>query len=140
MMSVPGSWGAVVQFAGEGHDFINSTFGGLEIVLVGSEAVLLPLLAVASLPPVTKAVFVKLSGAVIETLTLKLKILVPEVAIAFELRQVMICPDALQVQLAALVPLKLTAPDGMLNPVGKVSVTVIIPEVEAVPPLETVKV
>lgn len=111
---------------------------GAATVGVGSEPVLLPLLAVGSFPPETETLLVTLAAAFEATLTVNPKTLVPLTAIAVELVQVMTLLAALQVQFAAFAPLKVTAPFVTLKPVGKVSVTVIVPEVAAVPPLETV--
>ena len=45
----------------------------------------------------------------------------------------------MQLQFAAFAPVKVTAPEAIVKPVGKVSVTVIVPLVGAVPELVTVK-
>ena len=143
---MPGNWAAVVQFAGDGQDFNSPTFGGLALMVVGSLAVLLPLFAVASLPPLTVTLLVTDAAALAKTLTVRVKILVPLVAIAVELVQVITCGVAafeLHVQLTPFVPPVATVPTAPLlteSPVGKVSVTVIVPEVAAVPLLETVNV
>jgi len=84
-------------------------------------------------------VLVTLKGALEATLTLKVKTLEPLAAIAVELVQVMTLEVELQLQLAELVPPKVKAPSATLKPVGKVSTTVIVPEVAALA-LETVKV
>ena len=83
---------------------------------------------------------VTLKGALEATLTLKVKTLEPLAAIAVELVQVMTLLAALQLQLAELVPPKVKAPLATLKPVGKVSETVIVPELEPAPILLTVKV
>ena len=115
--------------------------------VVGSVVELSVLFAVASLPPETEAELVMLfvpSAVPNPTLILKLKTLEPLAAMTVELVQVMTCGDAafeLQVQLAAFVPLKVTlptAPPLTVKPVGKVSVKVIVPLVEAVPELPMV--
>ena len=93
-------------------------------------------------PPETEAELVMLLvpiGVFVPTLTAKLKILVPLAVIAVELVQVIVCGFVafeLQVQFAPLVPPAVTLPEPpplTVNPVGKVSVTVIAP-LEAVPP------
>jgi hypothetical protein len=109
-------------------------------MVVGSLPELFPLLIVASFPPETDTVFVTLAAAFEATLTVKLKTLEPLVAIAVELVQVITLLAAVQLQLAAFVPLKVTAPSAILKPVGKVSVRVIVPLVEAVPLFPTVNV
>lgn len=109
--------------------------------VVVSEPVLFPLLAVASFPPETLIAFVKLfvpTGAFDPTLTLKVKTLLPLVAIAVELVQVMTLLAAVQLQLAEFVPPKVKVPLETVNPVGKVSLTVMVPEVAAVPLFPTV--
>ena len=78
------------------------------------------------------------------TLTGKLKTLVPLAAMAVELVQVVTCGVAafeLHVQLTAFVPPGVTAPAAPLltvKPVGKVSLTVIVPDVEELPAFVTV--
>jgi hypothetical protein len=109
------------------------------MVGVASVVELFPLLAVASPPPETLALLVTLAAAFEATLTLKLKTLEPLVAIAVELVQVITLLAAVQLQLAAFVPLKVTAPSAILKPVGKVSVTVIVPVVADVPLLPIVR-
>lgn len=102
---------------------------------------LLPLLAVASLPPETVAVFEILlvpTAVPVPTLTLNVKTLEPLVAIAVELVQVITLLAALQLQSVEFVPPKVKAPLATVNPVGKVSLTVIVPEFAAVPLLPTV--
>lgn len=98
---------------------------------VGSVVLLLPAYAVASLPPETVTLFVTLAGAGDATLTSKLKVLVLPMAIAPVRVQVMTCPDAVQLQ---TVPPTVsgTTPAGTLRPLGKVSITVIVPEAWAV--------
>ena len=109
--------------------------------VVGSVAELLE--ESPSPPPETLAELVMLlvpTAVPKPTLTAKLKTLVPETAIAVELVQVITCGAAafeLQLQLAALAPPTVTLPAAPLltvNPVGKVSVRVIVP-LEAKPPL-----
>ena len=120
-------------------DFAKVKSGGATVV-VGSVAELLPLFAVASFPPETLTLFVTDDAAFEATLTLKLKTLFPLVAIAVELVQVMTLLAALQLQLAEFVPPKVKAPLATVKPVGKVSVTVTVPDVAAVPELLIVKV
>jgi len=112
-----------------------------EITVVGSVAELFE--ESLSPPPETLAelVILLVPTAVPKlTLTAKLKTLVPDAAIAVELVQVMTWGEAaleLQVQLAAFVPPIVTLPAVPLftvNPLGRVSLTVIVP-LEAKPPL-----
>ena len=93
-------------------------------------------------PPLTFAVLVTLfvpTAVPNPTLTAKLNTLLPLAAIAVELVQVMTLEAALQLQLAELVPPKVTAPFVTVIPVGNVSVTVIVPLLEVPPVLLTVK-
>ena len=120
-------------------DFAKVKSGGATVV-VGSVVELLPLLAVASFPPETLALFVTDDAAFEATLTLKVKTLLPLVVIAVELMHVITLLAGLQLQLAELVPPKVKAPFETLKPVGKVSVTVIVPEVAAVPEFPIVNV
>jgi hypothetical protein len=106
---------------------------------VGSVAELFPLLAVASFPPETATLFVTLAAAFDATFTINPKVLEPLVAIAVVLEQVMTFEAALQLQLAAFAPLNVTAPLAMVKPAGRVSTTVTVPEVAAVPLLPTVR-
>jgi hypothetical protein len=112
-----------------------------EITVVGSVAELFE--ESLSPPPETLAELVTLlvpTTVPNPTLTAKLNTLVTDEAIAVELVQVMTCGDAaleLQLQLAALVPPTVTEPAVPLltvNPLGRVSLTVIVP-LEAKPPL-----
>ena len=110
---------------------------------------LFPLLEVASFPPETEALLVTAFVPTAEfapTATVKLKTLEPLTAIAVVLVQVMTCGEAAfdeQLQSADFAPPIVTAPAApplTVKPTGKVSVTVVVPEVAAVPPLLTVKV
>jgi len=120
-------------------DFAIVRFGDRTVVV--SVLPLLPLFAVASLPPETFAVFEMLSvptGALVPTLTLKVKTLEPLVAMAVELVQVITLLAALQLQFAEFAPPSVNAPLATVKPVGNVSVTVIVPDVAAVPLFPTV--
>ena len=93
-------------------------------------------------PPLTFAVLVTLfvpTAVPNPTLTAKLNTLLPLAAIAVELVQVMTLEAALQLQLAELVPPRVTAPFATVIPVGNVSVTVIVPLLAVPPVLLTVK-
>ena len=105
------------------------------------------MLVLLSPPPETVAILVMLfvpTAVEVPTLTAKLKTLVPLTAIAVELVQVIVCGEEeleLQVQLAEFVPPSVIPPEApplTVKPVGKVSVTVIVPLLEAVPLLVTV--
>lgn len=117
-----------------------------ERIVVGSVSLSLAVLTCP--PPETEALLVTLfvpTAVPKPTLTLKLKTLVPDTAIAVELVQVIICGEAafeLQVQFAALVPPSVTepaAPPLTVSPLGKVSVRVIVPVEAPKPLLVTVK-
>lgn len=110
-----------------------------ERIVVGSVVVLLPVFC--SPPPETLALLVTLfvpTAVPKPTLTLKLKTLVSDAAIAVELVQVITLLAALQLQFAAFAPPKVTAPFGTVKPLGKVSVTVIAALVAEPPALVTV--
>lgn len=92
-------------------------------------------------PPPTRALLVKIPLASALTLVVKLNTLVPlSAAITDELVQVITLLDAVQLQLAACVPLKVRAPLLTANPVGKTSTNVMVPLVATAPVLLTVKV
>ena len=116
----------------------------MSVVTVGSEAVLFPVFNAASPPPETLALFVTEAAAVKETSTAKLKTLVllpATLEIAVLLAQVIVCGAVAferQDQLATFVPLSATVPASpplTLKPVGKLSVTVIVPVVVGAVPL-----
>jgi hypothetical protein len=131
----------LLEQVGEVQDLTKLTLGGADPMVVGSLAELFPLFAVASFPPETATLFVTDDAALLATLTVKVKTLVPLIAMAVVLVQVITCPTALQVQFAPFVPPGVMLPAVTLNPVGRVSVTVTVPEVATVPGLlETVKV
>jgi len=140
---VPESCTALSQLAGLEQVLTNEIFGG-EIIVVGSLAVLFPLFV--SPPPETLTLFVTDAAAFEATLTVKVNTLVLLEEITVELVQVISCGVAafeLQDQLAAFVPPGATDPAAPLltdKPAGKVSITVIVPEVEAAPLLVTVSV
>jgi hypothetical protein len=108
---------------------------------VTSAVLLLPLLTAASPPPATVALLVTEPGELSATATAKPNVLKfePLFGIAVVLVQVIVCPEAVQLQLAAFAPFKVTAPAAIVKPTGRVSVTVIVPTVETVPELVTVK-
>jgi hypothetical protein len=73
-------------------------------------------------------------------LTGKAKTLVPLLAIAALLVQVITLLVAVQLQSAACAPVSVTAPFGTVIPVGRTSTTVIVPLVATTPVLVTVNV
>ena len=118
--------------------------------MVGSDAELFVLFAVASPPPETETLLVMLfvpTAVPIPTFTLKLntEVLLPATfEIAVVLVQVItwgVAAFELQVQFAAFAPLNVTAPAApplTVRPEGRVSETVIVPLDETVPALVTV--
>src|SRR5882757_4261730 len=73
-------------------------------------------------------------------LGVKVKTDVPAAAIAVALVQLMFCPAAVQVQLAACAPPNVTAPAVIVMPAGRTSTTVIVPVLAALPLFPTVSV
>src|SRR5882762_9808624 len=73
-------------------------------------------------------------------LGVKVKTLVRAAAIAVALVQLMFWPAAVQVQLAAWAPPRVTAPAVIVMPAGRTSTTVIVPADETLPVLLTVSV
>ena len=95
---------------------------------------------VGSPPPPTWARFVTVPVAVALTVGVNVNMLLPPAAMTVPLVQVITCPAALHVQLAACAPPSVTDPAAMVMPVGNTSTTVTVPAVGPVPLLPTVMV
>src|SRR5262245_17439715 len=95
---------------------------------------------VGSLPPPTCALLVSVPVVPALMLDINVKVLVPAAAIAVPLVQVIFCPAAVQLQFAACAPPSVTLPAAIVMPAGSTSTTVIVPLLEILPLLVTVRV